>query len=171
MLTVYQKVHGNSNLKVVGDFVSFEEIYEHFKHIRPYGYGNIGSMFSHNPDEAYRKDTYWGMGVHVYCYVVENHKGLRYSREFILNEFKKGLKKSIHYNYFYGGKRHPRGYYHRHPHTLQEIKASAHVLVEDGEPIWRASRNHHNLPDSYDDINHYDDYNRNWKRYRKQQWK
>jgi hypothetical protein len=171
MLTVYQKIYGNSNLKVIGDFGSFKSVYEYFKHTRLYGYVGIESIFSHNSDETYRKETTWGMSVPVYCFVIENHKGLRYSREFIVNEFKKYQKKYRYYNYFNGGKRHPRGHYHRHPHTLQEIKASAHVLMEECEPIWRASRNHHNLPDSYDDINHYDDYNRNWKRYRKQQWK
>jgi hypothetical protein len=160
MLTVYQKVYGKSNPKIIGDFDSFKDIYEQFKY----------SQFSHNPNEEYRKVSEWGMSVPVYCFVIENHKGLRYGREFITNEFK-AFRKKYNWWYFNGFKRHPRGHYHRHPHTLQESKASAHVLVEEGEPIWRASRNYHNLPDTYDDIHHYDECNRNWKRYRKQQWK
>lgn len=171
MLTVYQKVYGKANLKLVGDFNCFKDVYYYFKFHRPYGSVGLETIFSHNSDEVFRKEHEWGMTVPVYCFVIENHKGLRYSREFIACEFKKIFRKQVRYNYFNGSKRHPRGHYHRHPHTLQEIKASAHVLMEEGEPIWRSARNHHNLPDSYDDINHYDDYNRNWKRYRKQQWR
>jgi hypothetical protein len=111
----------------------------------------------------------------VFCFVATNHKGIWYSREYIRGEFRKFYKDSLakfrYYNGIPGHKYHSRGTYYRAVKTSQERRMAANVLLEENEPKWRSSRNTHNLVDRWDDIHHEDWRNRNWKRYRKTQWK
>lgn len=66
------------------------------------------------------------------------------------------------------GRRHYR--YFRRPGTTPERRISF-AIAEDGEPAPRAARNATNLPNSYDDIGRSNVECRNWKRFRKQQWR
>lgn len=63
------------------------------------------------------------------------------------------------------------GHYFRHPVTLQALKAACGVCKEDGEPSMRGNRTKSHVPSSWDDIHRSDRGIRNWKKYRKQQWK
>jgi hypothetical protein len=161
MFTVTQ---GN---KTVAVFNTLLELYNFYKRMYCGAY-QLELRFSHDPYE-----TYFGYGVHILparipYLVITNHNGLRLSRDHLLGEFRKFCKPRVH---FYGFKRHPRCSYHRRPSTIQERALSVSVNYEDGEPRWRAKRNYHNLPNTYDDLQHYDVNNRNWKRYRLEQYK
>lgn len=65
-----------------------------------------------------------------------------------------------------GGRRH-----FRLVRTMNECRAAALVLPEEGEVPPRPRRNEKNIPDSWDEIHCSSRRNRNWKRYRKTQWK
>lgn len=62
------------------------------------------------------------------------------------------------------------GHYFRHPKTLRERRASI-ALVDQGEVPPRARRNHRNLATANDDRIIGARQLRNWKRYRRTQWK
>lgn len=65
----------------------------------------------------------------------------------------------------------PRGGHHfRRLKTINERRWSI-PMVEEGEPAPRARRNHTNLPTTWDDFQISSREDRNWKRYRKTQWK
>ena len=184
MLTVTKKNYYGKKDVVIDYFANIKHVFDYFKNI--YGAYNLEERFSHNPNEFYRRffDYHNIPGIRgytfdapEYCYVITNDKGIRYSREFILGSFRKIRKDRKfrtyrYFHYFTGYKRHRRGSgYHRKPHTFQERKMSVNVLIEEGEPKWRTSRNFHNLPTSWDDIQHMDVCNDNWKRYRRTRWK
>jgi len=159
MLTVYKRdYYTNVNVEI-GCFDNINDIYNHFRSIYYIHGSSLAELFSHNPFD--------------YRLVVENYNGVRYSRDTLLGNFRAISKKQKerYSNYFYGFKRHNRSHYHRRPKTISERRASVSVIKEEGEPIWRYSRNHHNLPTTYDDLTCRDTYNRNWKRYRKKQYK
>lgn len=61
----------------------------------------------------------------------------------------------------------------KHPKTTQEKRMNQETFdsVYGIFKIVRAKRNPRNLPDAWDDIRKTDASNRNWKRYRKTQWK
>lgn len=177
MLTVSQITYGRCNEVVIGDFNNFKKIYDHFGKI--YGKWSLENKFSSDPFKFYVKPknyfSNWGISAFdspEYCFIIRNHKGLKYSQEFIIGEFRKFRKdeKIIRWNYYYGSNKHHRSCF-RHPKTIQERIASVSILIEEDEPTWRSSRNFRNLPSSYDDIPHLDANNRNWKRFRKTQWK
>ena len=183
MLTVYRKRYYGGADEVIGYFANVEDIYNHFRKIYIYQYnGTLENLFSHNPCEFYVKHFHnyhrdvdtnrYTFDKPIYCMVVENEKGIRYSRDFLAGEFRRIRKKNskIRY-YFYGYKRHSRGSYYRRPKTLQERRMAVNVMKEEGEPNWRASRGFRGLPSSWDDIPHSDGWNDNWKRYRKTRWK
>jgi hypothetical protein len=176
MLTVIQKnFYGKKNI-VLGYFNNIKHVYDHFSN--QYGAYHLEERFSHNPYEFYYRNFDYQLNgalrlisqPPVYCMVVVNENDIRYSREFLLGEFRKIRKKRTNI-YFYGYKRHSRGSYFRRPHTFQERKMSVNVLKEEGEPMWRLARGYHALPTTWDDIYHKDTYNDNWKRYRKTRWK
>lgn len=60
-------------------------------------------------------------------------------------------------------------HYWRHPRTTQERRWSL-AWKEDGV-MGRASRNFHNLPTTWDDIYRASYENKNWKKFRKHQWR
>ena len=60
---------------------------------------------------------------------------------------------------------------HRKPRTIQERRESQGCLDEPYKIKIRNKRNHRNLPNSYDDIKRSDYENKNWKEYRKTQYK
>lgn len=62
------------------------------------------------------------------------------------------------------------GHYFRRLKTTNERRWSIPV-VEDGEPAPRARRSHKNLPNAWDDYQISSRADRNWKRFRKTQWK
>jgi hypothetical protein len=55
--------------------------------------------------------------------------------------------------------------------TTQERRLNAFYDAEAGEPRPRSARSGRNLPDYRDDLRRSDYGDRNWKRYRKHQWK
>lgn len=63
------------------------------------------------------------------------------------------------------------GHCYRRPKTMNERRQAALILEEEGEVAPRPTRDANNLPNSWDDywVSARDD--RNWKRYRKHQWK
>jgi len=182
MLTVKQKNYYGKKDVVIGYFTDIKQVFDYFKNI--HGMYELEKHFSHDPSEYYRRTFVYSreykqytsryvVSAPEYCYVISNDKDIRYSRETVLGEFRKIRKgrKFGYYRYFYGYKRHNRGSYHRRPDTFQERTMSVNVIEEEGEPKWRPSRNMHNLPTTYDDLQHYDQRINNWKRYRKTQWK
>lgn len=62
-----------------------------------------------------------------------------------------------------------RGFYHRRIHTMPERRMAS--VFDENEPGPRASRNSGNLPNSWDDLTRSDYAAKNWKTYRKTQWK
>lgn len=62
-------------------------------------------------------------------------------------------------------------HYYRRPHTMNELREAALVIKEDGEVPPRPTRNKRYLPRSWDDLYVAARDNRNWKEYRKTQWK
>jgi len=69
------------------------------------------------------------------------------------------------------GRRHYRHSSHRRPRTTNERRLAALTVTEDGEVPPRPRRGANTLPSSYDDISYLGERNRNWKRYRRSQWK
>jgi hypothetical protein len=63
------------------------------------------------------------------------------------------------------------GHYHRHIATAAEHRCAANVLLDEGEPVFRAARNRHNLPSAYDDCPISGRRDRSWKRFRTTRWK
>jgi len=60
--------------------------------------------------------------------------------------------------------------WYRKPKTFCDRRASCSI-VDEFEPKFRAARNLHNLPTSWDDIKNSTRKIRSWKRFRKQQYK
>ena len=60
-----------------------------------------------------------------------------------------------------------KGTYYRHMKTTQERRWS--LAEKDDGVRWRARRNFHNLPNAWDDWARHNE--KNWKRFRKHQWK
>lgn len=63
------------------------------------------------------------------------------------------------------------GHYFRRPETLKDIKASTSVIKEDGEPRFRGKRSKSSIITSWDDYGRSDYGDRNWKKFRKTQYK
>jgi hypothetical protein len=155
------------NKIVIAHFHALKDIYNHLCKMQ-YGFcSSIESYFSHDPNETYYNYAS-PAPTRIHCLVVYNVNGIRLSREHLVGEFRK-FRKPVRYNY--GSKRHHRSSYHRRPHTTQERACSTLVHRDECEPKWRAKRNCHSLPNSYDDVSHYDIYNRNWKRFRMTRYK
>lgn len=177
MYIVYQKNPKSGLINIVDEFSSIEDLYKYFRklhHDKYYfaweKYQYLEDKFSHVYDEIMTYKVLDGIKKPIYKYVIENEHGLRFSYSYVKGEFQKIRKKlSIRFIWISTGyKRISRGGYFKHPKTLQEMKYS--MIMDECEPKPRAKRNHKNLPNSYDDIPH-SDYTRNWKKYRKTQWK
>ena len=172
MLIVTQRSFTTKHDQVIGYFQDIRAIYDHFSGL--FGKYGLESRFSHNQFEVIVTSTYrlsWREDITgtEHAMVITNQAGIRYSKEFVTGIFAK-YRKSSYRRYWCGGVRHYRGCYRR-IRTTQERKLSLGVLKEEGEPVWRQARNYHNLPSRWDDIAHLDVCNRNWKRFRKTQWK
>ncbi len=116
----------------------------------------------------------------------ENQQGIPYARyhEYILrdsignildpDEVRAAYNKAHPYRrswwYYPGTKRNFRSMYRR-PRTTQERRWANAWDDEEFATKVRARRNYRNLPNSWDDIPHTDWSYRNWKHYRKHQWK
>jgi hypothetical protein len=173
MLIVTQRSFSSKHEQVIGYFQDIRTIYNHFGDV--YGKYGLESRFSHNQFEVINTGRYWLCWrqeelATEHAMVITNQQGIRYSKEFVAGIFNKFRKKPIYRRYWTGSNRHYRCCY-RGIRTTQERTLSLGVLKEEGEPVWRTSRNMHNLPNRWDDIHHLDVCNRNWKRFRKTQWK
>lgn len=58
-----------------------------------------------------------------------------------------------------------------HNHKLGSLKAATHIFKDEGEPDIRGKRKTWNIPSWYDESSHGKRQDRNWKEYRKTQWK
>lgn len=162
MLTVYRKKHEHSGYDIeIGEFSDFKGLYQVFAKV--YGRYQLENRFSFNPLDIWMKSCFDIQ----YCFYIEDHTGLRYTKEFILGEFRKYRPKYSCYKYWYG-KRHRRC--STHIRTIQSRREAVNVLEEEGEPKVRGSRGFHALPSSWD-AKRCDTNDKNWKRYRKHQWK
>ena len=63
------------------------------------------------------------------------------------------------------------GHYFRYPSTVNEKRLAVFVMREDGEVAPRGKRSASNIADAWDDLPVRARENRNWKRFRKSQWK
>lgn len=63
------------------------------------------------------------------------------------------------------------GHYYRRPQTMMERRLAGLVLEEEGEVAPRGARKANHLPNAYDDYRIAAREDRNWKRYRRTQWK
>jgi hypothetical protein len=185
MLLVKQLDPKNFKIKEIGYFNSLEDIIKFFS--KSNTYYEVIEKFSFNSYEIY-KSGYWLKNldkklypyyykyIHpIYCYTIENSKGIKFNKDFIQSEFKKYYKKhtkrnfSPNYYCWTGRKRCHRYNYHREIYTTQERRYNSAVLKNELEPNIRGKRS--NLPSCWDDITRYDAFNNNWKRYRKTQYK
>jgi len=181
MLVVKQLDPKNFKIKEIGYFESLNDIIKFFS--KSNTYYEVIKKFSFNSYEIY-KPGYWFKDLErkiylkyihpIYCYTIENHKGIKFNKDFIQSEFKKHYKKhtkrkySPNYYCWTGRKYSHRYNYHRRMHTVQERRFNSAVIKEELEPNIRAKRL--NLPSYWDDITRYDVFNNNWKRYRKTQY-
>lgn len=156
----------SKNHKVVATFETLHELYSHYK-TQFYYVNRLHLYFSHNPLDSWI--DYDKLKQH--CFVVANANGIFLSRDYLLGEFRKIYKVTRTKQSYHRAKRRPLWSFHRRPSTSQECAASANVGYEDGEPIWRAKRNVHNLPNTFDDLTRSTNDQRNWKRYRKTRYK
>lgn len=148
-------------LHEVGYFNTINELKNHFANLYRTRY--LLDKFSFNPYSKFRQ-SYCGSS--EYSYIIENEKGVRFSDETIRGIFKNPKR----VDYYTGSKHHCRRSCYRQIRTTQERRMACVVLKEELEPTWRGKRGC-GLPNSWDDIQHFDEYNRNWKRYRKTRWK
>lgn len=179
MLYVKQaKYHGG--IVEIGQFTDIKAVYNYCRNLYIYypGASRISARFSHNFDEIYSNGgTFYNdingtlrLTEREYCYVIENSSGIRYSRDTVYGLFNKLDKPHKNTRYFYGRNKHYRSHY-RHIATTQERRFASGILLEEGEVPPRAKRNLANLPNAWDEYPHFDVYDRNWKRYRKKQYK
>lgn len=167
MFTVYKKKVDHTGYDfVMGYFDTIEDIWLYFSKV--YKRYKLAERFSHMVNEPYGGNEF--CSIPEYCMYVVNDAGIRLSRDTLRGEFYK-IYKPHDYPRFpsWGRNHHYRGF--RHIRTTQERRASVHVLAEEGEPPFRAARNTHNLPNYWDDMYHSDWGQKNWKRFRKTQWK
>ncbi len=177
MLTVYRKKDNHSGYDIeVGEFSNFGKLYHIFAKV--YGSYQLENMFSFDPCDIWQRNCFDV----TYCFYVVDHTGVRYTREFIVGEFRKyrAIARREYYNsigklygyginnYFSGHVRHRRCCVHIR--TIQSRREAVNVLEEEGEPKFRGSRGFHTLPSSWD-AKRCDTNDKNWKRYRKHQWK
>lgn len=172
MLSVYVKDYKTKKDRVLGTFQDITELYHYFS--KYYGRYKLADRFSHNPYDYYNVCKYlWDTNVKYHYMVIVNERGIHYSQELVRGMFndlnKKQRERAQKFSWVPGAKKHSRCSFHRRPKTKQERTFVANIVKEDGEPKWRDARI--KLPTSWDDLNHYDHYNRNWKRYRKTRWK
>lgn len=181
-MLIVKQINWSYRETVVGCFNTMRELYNHFCTVHKYNY-NLASRFGFNPRDTYSKEK-WVMEYEtghyrfiapVFCMYIENEDGVRYSVELInglFNKFYKQDNKHLYIPVNWGAKRRCRhGGSLRRPKTTQERCLAVNVIEEEGEPRWRCARNEHNLPTCWDDIAVSTYKNRNWKRYRKHQWK
>jgi hypothetical protein len=180
MLYVKQAQY-NGVIVEVGQFKDIKEIYNTFKDaFGSYRFAaSASARFSHDLYEVYSAGgSYYydntgclRLTEREYCYVIENSSGVRYSRDTVYGLFNKLDKPRKYVPYFYGGKkRHFRSTYRRIA-FFQELKAASGILLEEGEVKPRPSRSPTHLPNSWDEYGRFDTCDRNWKRYRKKQYK
>ena len=173
MLIVTQRSFTTKHDQVIGYFQDIRAIYDHFSGL--FGKYGLENRFSHNQFEVVVTGRYWlswreDITGTEHAMVITNRQGIRYSKEFVAGIFAKYRKTKFQWGWIRGTKRNYRCCY-RSIRTTQEIRLSVGVLKEEGEPVWRTSRNYHNLPNKWDEIQHLDVCNRNWKRFRKTQYK
>lgn len=170
MLYVTQKDWYTKRDVLVLTCQTMQEVYDHF--VAMFGkWSRFETYFDNDPLATYGvKRAPYGLEVPEHCFVITDNNDLRYSYEYVKGTFRKIRNPSGtgYYRYFYGGVKHHRSYY-REVATFNERKHA--VVVDEFEPKIRCKRNATNLPNSWDDILHEDVRNRNWKRYRKHQWK
>lgn len=180
-MLIVKQINWSYRETVIGRFNTMRELYNHFCGFYKHNY-NLASRFSFNPRERWSTERWmkeyetghYKFIAPVFCMYIENEDGVRYSTELIkglFNKFRRQDNKHLYTDFFRGYKRHSRGHCHKRLRTTQEHRMAANVLVEEGEPKWRGKRTNHNLPTAWDDLPLTDWNNRNWKRYRKQQWK
>lgn len=144
--------------------------------------------FSNDDVESTRRIEYideYERVINEFKYVAYNEKGKLLTVEYLI-----GLIRTYHAAWEANGYRHTwRGWvkrsqvqwnpwakhknirFYRHPKTTQE-RRWAHAWEDEEYPIKpRGRRSAHNLPESWDDYWRKDMCIRNWKRYRKHQWK
>jgi hypothetical protein len=161
MYHVYRKhPDGRGHLYHLGSYKTEAELFDEH---------HLGSL----TDDPDKRVTVWTEGAPftypelTYRPYVVNDNGTILSEETLL-----GLWRKLHPGQSRGyGWRRSRGHYYRYPRTTQERRASAGVEREDGEPEFRSRRGFCTLPDAWDDRPIESRRNRNWKRYRKHQWK
>lgn len=180
-MLILKQFNGKS-IRDIGYYDSLEDVFNGFYSSHG-GYG-LEKRFSFNPYEIYHNDRFiekynfstrkvdYIFVPKVYCYIIETDNGVRYSKEYIegmFRIFRKEIRKDFRWYIATGRKWHHRGTYFRHPQTLQERREIANVYKDDGEPEFRGKRR--NIRHSWDDVVHKDVDNRNWKRFRKTQYK
>lgn len=147
-----------------------------------YGESIIRKLFSDSPLGIYKKEEWIhrlaaaasGRCMYVppeHCwYVVTHNNNILHPGEIVAAWKKRRAKRNSQPQYNPGRKRHHCRYFRR-PHTTQERRLSVAWISEEGEPAPRGSRSFCNLPNSWDDYTRSDYYNRNWKKFRKTQYK
>jgi len=165
-------VHHDDGIKFT--FKSYDHVVENWPALRTY---HIGSQFKIDwePDEwireycRLRRHDQWP--ARYYLYVLRDSFGDLIDPEKIRDDHQQRHPYRSTWWYFPGGKRNWRHGYFRRIRTFQERKWAHAWDDEDDAPKCRAARQGHNLPDPWDDIPHFDQDDRSWKRYRKHQWK
>lgn len=145
--------------KVIWTFNDIQSVVEHFP---------ILKLFSIGPKYKIQGKYSWGKLDYTYRYFSHTLRD-SFGDYVDINNIKHQCPKSYH-NIFSGRKR-SSGHYYRRFRTLNERKQSEFWKGEEFTPKPRARRNFKNLPDSWDDcpISSWKD--RNWKKFRKHQWK
>lgn len=172
---VYRRRECNGKIHLIASFNSVEDLVSNCSSFDNFSYCDTDrtSAGLHSWDRDYTGGTWvdYYKTTH-YCYVAYNSKnkiigpdiltGLR--RKYIRNRWKR-----YYYRYNSWSKR-SNGHWYRHPKTTQERRWANAWDDEEFAPRIRTKRNARHLPNSWDDLPR-GSKGKNWKNYRKHQWK
>jgi len=176
---VYRRDNYDGHLRLIASFASLEDLvlatgsFENFSCCE----ADRCRYNLHRWDPDFHKTIFesparfWLHDSTTFCYVVYNANDKIVPPDVLIGiDRRERYERRYRYNYNSWHKRkHCHSY--RRPHTTQERRWAHAWDDEEFAPPPRARRNARNLPDAWDDVWRWHGDTKNWKNYRKHQWK
>lgn len=171
---------------IIYSFVNYDQLVDYWPWIKHLSIGP-GPSFKYTPPdvgrllECYCEQCRLTRGVTppmIYTYIIRDSLGNCYNPGIVGEDSWKKIRERRKYRWGYPNPRQPGsrtgqgwGHMYRRPKTTQERRWAHAWDDEDFAPKVRKARNKKNLVDAWDDRRLSSREDRNWKRFRKTQWK